>query len=365
MGRIPVRKAVAGALATTIVLAILQIGPSASALAPPTPWDGVNPFRCTIQDAGQGTKVPDPGADPYCVHFDKTNQNVTELGLVTFLTKEPARVQSAAPKCFYFQEDHWRGSLIQSDQQTVIYEFIGHYFYNKATGDGGVWVTGLTIAGHTFDPRTLPGFPSQYDNYYGPGRGGLISHNDVPIDPSCAKRANQAPATIYAPPSSPRCVAAAGHLTRTRLGSLRLGMTADRVRATLGPPRSVAGKYLEYCVAPNATLLVGTRRATPHARTVILLTTSRAFVLRGPRGAAVRAGTSQGALPKAFRSAQIMLRAGGVTIVGLGGRSATKRPPAGRIIVGIAHGRVTYVGTYDPRALRTKRALARYIKSLP
>jgi hypothetical protein len=366
MGRIPVRKAMAAALATTIVLAILQIGPSASALAPPTPWDGVNPFRCTIQDAGQGTKVPDPGADPYCVHFDKTNQNVTQLGLVTFLTKEPARVQSAFTKCFYFQEDHWRGSLIQSDQQTVIYEFIGHYFFNKATGDGGVWVTGLTIAGQTFDPRTLPGFPPQYDQYYGPGRGGLISHNAVPVDPSCAKRANTAPATIYAPPSAPRCVAATGRLTRTQLGSLRLGMAAGRVRATLGPPQSVTGKYLDYCVTPNGSLLVGTRTATPHARAVILLTTSRAYVLRGRRGAAVTVGTSPSALRKAFPKAQTVLRVGRLTIVGLGPTGPpTKRPPAGRVIVGIAHGHVTYVGTYDPRALRTKRVLARYLKSLP
>jgi hypothetical protein len=141
------------------VIALLLNSAPARAVSPPTPWDGVNPFDCTIQDAGQGTTVPDPGADPYCVRFDKTNQNITELGLVDFLSKEPARVAAAVPKCFYYQEDHWRGSLVQSDQQTVVYEFYGHYFFNKATGDGGVWVTGFTVAGQTFDPRSLPGFP--------------------------------------------------------------------------------------------------------------------------------------------------------------------------------------------------------------
>jgi hypothetical protein len=363
MGRIPVRQAVAGVLATAIALAILSIGSSASALSPPTPWDGVNPFRCTIQDAGQGTTVPDAGADPFCVRYDKTHQNLTELGLVDFLTKEPARFGLAIPKCFYYQEDHWRGSVIQSNQQTVIYEFIGHYFFNKATGDGGVWVTGFTVAGQTFDPRTLPGFPPQYDNDYGPGRGGVISHNDVPFDPSCAQQANQAPAAVYA---TPRCVAATGRLTRTYLGPLRLGMTADRVRARLGPPQSVTGKYLDYCVRSGGSLLVGHpgRGTTGHDRTVLLLTTSRAFVLRGRGGAAVRAGSSRSALRKAFPKAQTMLRAGRVTIVRLVA-GPTGRTPAGMIIVGIVHGRVAYLGTYDPRALRTKRALAPYLKSIP
>jgi hypothetical protein len=55
------------------------------------------------------------------------------------------------PKCFSYQEDHWRGSVIQSDQSTVVYEFIGHYFFDKATEDGGVWRT-VTVGSST---RTL------------------------------------------------------------------------------------------------------------------------------------------------------------------------------------------------------------------
>lgn len=174
-----------------------QVG---QALAPPTPWNGFKPFKCKVQDAGQGTTVPDPGADPYCVRFDKTNQNVTQLGLVTFLSMEPARVAAAVPKCFYFQEDHWRGSLIQSDGSTVLYQFYGHYFFDKARGDGGVWVKGFTVAGHTFDPRTLPGFPPAYRRYFGPGTGGFITHNGIPADPPCAARARRAPAAIFAGP---------------------------------------------------------------------------------------------------------------------------------------------------------------------
>ena len=47
---------------------------------PFAPWDGSNPFNCTIQNVGTGTDFPDPGADPFCVEFDKTQQNVTDLG---------------------------------------------------------------------------------------------------------------------------------------------------------------------------------------------------------------------------------------------------------------------------------------------
>jgi hypothetical protein len=68
-----------------VLLALLSSAP-ARALSAPTPWDGVKPFNCTIQDAGQGTTVPDPGADPYCVRFDKTSQNVAELGANPSLT---------------------------------------------------------------------------------------------------------------------------------------------------------------------------------------------------------------------------------------------------------------------------------------
>ena len=58
-----------------------------------------------------GTEYPDPDADPLCVEFDKTNQNVTDFGIVDFTAQEPARVAAAGDKCFYFQRDHWTGSV--------------------------------------------------------------------------------------------------------------------------------------------------------------------------------------------------------------------------------------------------------------
>lgn len=176
---------VASLLVTAVAAAAGLAATPAGALAPPSPWTGHNPFHCRIQNAGTGSTVPHPGADPLCVRYDKTHQNLTQLGLLRFLLLEPARVALAVPKCSYFQEDHWRGSLVQNDGRTVLYDFVGHYFFDKASGDGGVWVKHFTAAGHTFDPRTLPGFPRQYDKYFGPGTGGAITHDAVAADPSC------------------------------------------------------------------------------------------------------------------------------------------------------------------------------------
>jgi hypothetical protein len=331
----------------------------AMALAPPTPWNGANPFNCTIQDAGQGTTVPDPGADPYCVSFDKTNQNVTELGLVDFLTKEPARVAAAVPKCFYFQEDHWRGSLIQSDQQTVIYEFIGHYFFNKATGDGGAWVSGFTIAGQTFDPRTLPGFPAQYDQDFGPGTGGVITHDDVPTDPSCQAQASQSPGSVYAS-HGPPCLPTHGAVTRAGLGPVRLGTRERRLRKSLGPPESSSGGLLRYCLRSGGSLVVAGRRAGPHAplRAAALLTTGDGFTLRGDGRRTVAVGTSAARLRRAFPKAHAVLRISHGSVLAI----PAGRDPDGVIVVGIVRGHVAYLATYDPDRIRTSQALARFLR---
>lgn len=180
-----------------VLLLVLACAPAASA-ATPAGWDGENPFRCTVQHAGFGTVVPDPAADPYCVEFDKRRQNVTELGLVDFLSKEPERVLAAVGKCWYFQVDHWRASVIQDDGRTKLYEWDGHYFFDKARGEGGVWVSNFNVNGHTGDPSQIPGIPPEYAEHLGPGTGGVrLVDGSVPLDPACAARAARAPGRIY------------------------------------------------------------------------------------------------------------------------------------------------------------------------
>src|SRR5439155_26717685 len=158
--------------------------PAASASAQgPSGWDGKNPFACTLQQLGTGTNYPQPNADPFCVEFDKTHQNVDQLGVVDFLSKEPARVSAASGKCFYFQADHWRGTVSESVPQSETYAWDGHYYFNKATGAGGAYVENFRIGGQTGDPTSLPGFPDEYRKYFSSGRGGVQSIGDVQADP--------------------------------------------------------------------------------------------------------------------------------------------------------------------------------------
>jgi hypothetical protein len=342
------------------VLGVLLAGTGALASSSPTPWDGRNPYLCKIQNAGRGTKVPDPGADPYCVNFDKTNQNVTELGLVKFLSLEPARTQSAAPKCFYYQQDHWRGSVIQSNGKTKTYEFYGHYFFNKATGDGGVWVTDFNINGHTYDPASLPGFPPQYGQYFGPGTGGFITHDAVQADPTCAARARAKPGKIYSSTAqTPRCVAGAGPVGWRRLGPVWLDQTEQSVRAALGPPGAVKRGFLHYCARRGGALLVGepgdrsgTFGSGGSSRVVILLTTSRQFALRGWRGKLVRVGSSARARGGRSSPWRVLLRTGHGIWVRYRNLLAFVIP----------RGRVRYLGTYSRHAAPRRKALIAYLK---
>lgn len=347
-------------LVVALLLALLFAGTRALASSSPTPWDGRNPYVCQIQNAGRGTKVPDPGADPYCVNFDKTNQNVTQLGLVKFLSLEPARTQSAAPKCFYYQQDHWRGSVIQSDAQTKTYEFYGHYFFNKATGDGGVWVTDFNINGKTFDPASLPGFPPQYGQYFGPGTGGFITHNAVPVDPTCAAKARANPAKIYSSTAdAPRCVAATGPVGRRRLGPVRLGQSEQSVRSALGPPGAVKRGFLRYCARRGGQLLVGepgdrsgTFGAGGASKVVILLTTSRQFAVRGWRGKLVRVGSSARARGGRRSPWRIVLRMGHGIWVRYRNLLAFVIP----------HGRIRFLGVYSRRAVPRRSTLVGYLE---
>lgn len=159
---------------------------------PPSPisgYDGSNPFDCQLQQVGTGTDFPDPDADPFCVEYDKTNQNVTGLGIVDFLSNEPARVAAAVDKCFYYQRDHWHAAVHQPWEETEIYNWDGGYFFDKARGAFGVYVENLTINNTSVDPTGLPGFPSEWEPYFGYGQGGVQVRGEIPVDPRCVQAA--------------------------------------------------------------------------------------------------------------------------------------------------------------------------------
>ncbi|MDX6643019.1 MAG: hypothetical protein QOD76_981 [Solirubrobacteraceae bacterium] len=349
VGRKACRLAAASAAAT--VAALVAAG-SAGAVDPPSPWDGVNPFVCKVYNVGTNSDFPPPPDDPFCVEFDKTHQNVTQLGVVDFLSKEPGRVAAVSNKCWYHQSDHWRGSVIQGDATTKTYEWDGSYFYNRATGDGGVYVENFNFNGQTSDPRTLPGFPHQYDNFYGPGKGGMITHNSVPVDPSCVAKAAALGAGgkhhgVYNPhrPLS-GCLSLRGLVGSRRLGRVPVGTTAQQLRRLLGtPPRSSRG-FSRYCLTGGGSFLVGLTDS--NGRAALLLTNGRAFQLQG-----VLVGTLARNLRRGWTRATLRLRVGSTRVYALNRRSG--------VLCGVRGGKVRWLAVYDRSRVKTVAGLAGYV----
>jgi hypothetical protein len=353
-------------LTATLLFAALFLAPAgvaSGASAPPTGWDGTNPFTCVLQNAGFGTVVPDPAADPYCVDFDKRHQSVADGGVVQFLSLEPARVAATNDKCFYFQSDHWRGSVVQDDGSTKTYEWDGHYFYDKARAEGGVWVTNFSLNGKTQDPSRLPGMPQEYARYVGPGTGGMITRNQVEGDPACAARATKEPEKIYPgtpgkPGGAPACMAAAGTVGTGRLGPVAIGQSEVSVRGALGDPARVQRGFLRYCIQGAGKYMVGIDRdrsgnggrrpGADDARAVIVLTSNRAFAYEG-----VARGASEAAVRKAFPRLRRLVTVGGTRVL------ATSKGSA--VVVGIADGSVRFLAVYDRTAL-DPRALGAYVR---
>jgi hypothetical protein len=332
----------AGVVAVTLVAAGLAL--AATGLADPqmpTGWDGVNPFTCELQQAGFGPTGPHPDADPYCIEFDKRKQNVDQLGVVDFLSNEPARVAAASDKCFYFQSDHWRGSVVQSDGTTKTYEWDGHYYFDKARAEGGAWVTNFNVNGHTGDPRQVPGIPPEYARYMGPGTGGITTRNGIPADPGCAaKAAAGAAAPVYAPAPPRGCFTAGGTVARDHLGPIALGDASRHVRDLLGPPARVARGFLRYCQTGAGKYLVG----IAHGRVAIVLVTNRAYRSHG-----VQRGTGAAEVRAAFRQARARFRQGDTRVL-------ETRPGSG-VLVGVRHGAVRFLAVYDRRVLAGSAAL--------
>jgi len=173
------------AVSAVTVIALL-LGTTASSAAVIAPYNGENPFRCQEQNAGLGVIFPNPQADPFCVRYDKTQQNLTQLGMVDFLLNEPVRVAAVLPKCFYHQSDHWTAWVIQ-DTQPEIWNWDGSYFIDRARGMAGAYITNLRIGGEPADPRSIPGFPAEYFPFFMPGGGGIMTDTVASV-PECAAR---------------------------------------------------------------------------------------------------------------------------------------------------------------------------------
>jgi hypothetical protein len=269
---------VRSALAIAALALLAAPGAAAAQSSPFAPWDGTNPFICTLQDVGTGTDYPDPDADPFCVKFDKTNQNVTDFGIVDFAAQEPARVAAASPKCFYFQHDEWTGSIVQGEPPEL-WHWDGRYFFDKAKGIGGVSVRAFRVGGTPMN--ATPFVPPQYRPYFDEtGGGGALTTLESGPDPSCAAKADtdEERAAVYAnQPDFGNCVPPGGKVRARKVGAAHLGAEREAVRRKVGEPNRTRKRSDRWCVIGGGRLYAFYK----HGRAQLLRTTTPGHSARG------------------------------------------------------------------------------------
>src|SRR4051812_26573143 len=259
-----------------ILAAFVAAVPSTAAAQGPQGWDGTNPFACTLQQLGTGTDYPQPDADPFCVEFDKTHQNVSDGGIVAFAALEPARVAAASPKCFYFQRDHWTGSIVEG-QPPELWHWDGSYWFDKARGGGGVYLENVRVGGAPADPTVLPGFPDALKPYFAGSKGGYQAVGDVQADPNCAKKPNPAGPGGGAPANADgRCRVPGGRIG-TGVAGVQLDAIRKVARANLGGPARESARAAAWCFDGGGKLGATFGRGGDGAHVQVLLTDATGF----------------------------------------------------------------------------------------
>jgi hypothetical protein len=341
-----------GLLSGSVAAATLLAASPAGAQSPPeafAPYDGRIPFACVLQNVGTGTDYPDPDADPFCVEFDKTNQNVTDFGIAEFLAQEPARIAAAAPKCFYFQRDHWTGSIVQGSEPEL-WHWDGDYFFDKARGIGGVSVRNFRLGGVPMD--ATPYVPEAYRPFFAEGGGGgALLEMETISDPRCAAMVDtpQEQAQVYGDTGlALGCIPPGGDLRGKRIGEARLGMRRAEVLTKLGPPQDSRRRVDRWCLIGKGELRVAYGRGD---RAQLLVSSGRGHSIRGvARGDRARRAHRRLSLEPRLRRGELRL---------------FEAPPAKRrrAWVGIAGGRVRWVLLAKPGRV-AERKLIRATKGI-
>ena len=139
---------------------------------------------------------------------------MTDFGLVEFLLLEPAARRGRGAEVL-LPPDRPLDRLGRAGRGPELWNWEGRYFFDKARGMGGVYVQDFRIGGVPADPRTLPGFPPEYQAYFGPGGGGAYT-DTVAAEPSAPRRST--------PPRRSRRSTSAAGATRSAyaMGPVRL-----------------------------------------------------------------------------------------------------------------------------------------------
>jgi hypothetical protein len=329
-----------GALGCALTLA-LSAGAAAQAPNPFPPYNGHNPFNCVLQNTATGVDYPDPEADPLCVEYDKTQQNVTDFGLVTFLSLEPARTAAAVPKCFYYQHDHWTGSIVQGTEPEF-WHWDGGYFFDKARGIGGVYVENFRIGGQAMDFQ--PYAPPEYQPYTAPGGGGgMMTVVEIVGDPRCQAMVDSRRERVAIYYHRVR----AAKVKARAVGQIILGELRQRLIERVGPPHRERGQTLRWDAIGGGELATGFRGTALDRRVAAVLSTSR----RSRVG-----GLAPGARVQVRR---VRIRLGRTAVM------AIRRGSGGaRAYAGVRKGRVAWVALVDGRRIRGTRALRRTLRAL-
>jgi hypothetical protein len=330
------------------IVVLLCAASPASGQSPPEivgPYDGSIPFRCELQNVGTGTDFPDPAADPFCVEFDKTNQNITDLGILEFALQEPARVAAAISKCFYFQRDHWTGSIVQGSDPEL-YHWDGDYWFDIARGVGGVSVRNLRIAGVPMD--ATPFVPAAYQPFFDPnGGGGVMVELELNPPSHCTSRVDtpEERDQVYAgTPEFVGCIEPGGQVHRKRVGRIALGMNRKRVVGRLGIPQDHRRGVDRWCLIGKGSLRVSYRGAHGPAE----------LIVSSGRGHAVK-GVARG--DRARRARQRLDPRDRFTVAGVEVFEARRG-----VYAGTRGGRVRWVALADARLAADRSALRRTLR---
>jgi hypothetical protein len=228
-----------GALLAGAMVVLAVFATPASADVGAQPWDGTNPFACTLQD---GNNPADPNADPFCVQY--TDSLSDPQAVATLLTNGPNQLASAVNKCFIYRVDHFSGLLGEVDTAM---------FVNKATGTGGSAVTHSTIplpaSGGTVSVPVVQacGAPGQT------GGGGGTSTTSGGSFLSGLGGPN--PGTTTQQRASNACKNLSGN-ANNGLGRAKLGLRRATIARRLGKPTRRAHGFYHYCLRRGGDLAV-------------------------------------------------------------------------------------------------------------